>query len=282
MVSARRIEEKVSLVVERYPREVEPLAPGAADLLDAALDRREHPQPQQVDLQKAGVGAGVLVPLDDLAPLHRRRHHRADLDQRPGRDHHPARVLGGMAGKAHRLAAEPDQVPPARGARPTLAEGGGDVALDLLRAAVKVDDPRHPLDLSRRQAQRLAEVAHRPPRAVGGEGGDQGRAVGPVALVDPRDQLLADVAGKVEVDVGHRRHLLVEEAAGEQARLDRVDVGEPGQVADDRADARATAPPRGEHRAGRPRPPDLDRDLPGQLQQVAVQEEEAGEPEAGG
>ena len=101
------------LVVERDAREVEPLPAGAADLLDAALDRREHPQPEQVDLEEAGVGAGVLVPLDDLPPLHRRRHDRADVDQRPGGDHHPAGVLGGMAGQAHRLPAERDQRPPA-------------------------------------------------------------------------------------------------------------------------------------------------------------------------
>ena len=101
------------LVVERDPREVEALAAGAADLLDAALDGGEHPQPEQVDLEEAGVGAGVLVPLDDLPPLHRGRHDRADLDQRPGRDHHSAGVLGGVAGQPERLRAELDQDLPA-------------------------------------------------------------------------------------------------------------------------------------------------------------------------
>ena len=91
-----------------------------------------------------------------------------------------------------------------------------DVLLDLAAALVEADHPRHLLDLLLRQAKRLAEVAHGAARAVGGEGGDQRRVLGPVALVHARDQHLADVAGEVEVDVGHRGacRLLVEEAAG--------------------------------------------------------------------
>jgi hypothetical protein len=37
--------------------------------------------------------------------------------------------------------------------------------------------------------------------------------LGSVALDDANDELLADVAWEVEVDVGHRRELAVEEAA---------------------------------------------------------------------
>ncbi len=37
------------------------------DLLDAVLDGGEHPEAEQVDLEKAGVGTGVLVPLAELA-----------------------------------------------------------------------------------------------------------------------------------------------------------------------------------------------------------------------
>ena len=153
------------------------------------------------------------------------------------------------------------------------------MALDLAGLAVEADHPRHPLDLPRRQPEGLAEVAHRAPRTVGGEGGDQRRAVGAVAAVDLGDQDLADVAGEVEVDVGHRGDLLVEEAGDEEVGLDRVDVGEPGQEADDRADARAPPPPRRQHRPGRARPPHPHRHLARQLEQVAVQEEEPGEAE---
>jgi hypothetical protein len=56
--------------------------------------------------------------------------------------------------------------------------------------------------------------------------------------MDPRDELRTDVPREVEVDVRQRRDLLVEEAAEEERVLDRVDVREPGEVADDRGDRR--------------------------------------------
>ena len=101
-------------VVERDPREVDRLVVEARDQLDGLLDRREHPEPEQVDLQEAGVGARVLVPLADLAAGHRRRLHRDEVDQRPGGDHHPARVLGDVARQAGDLARQLAEGLPAR------------------------------------------------------------------------------------------------------------------------------------------------------------------------
>ena len=264
MVWAARIDSKVCSSLHVDPREVDVLVARRGDLLDAALDRREHPQPQQVDLQQAGVGAGVLVPLDDLAAGHRRRHDRADLDQRLGRDHHPARVLGGVARQPQRLAAELEQRPPARRPRPLGAERRDQVALELARGLVEADRPGDLVDLFGRQPERLAEVADDAARAVGREGGDEGRALGAVDLVDARDQHLADVAGEVEVDVRHRFDPLAEEAAGEEVALDRVDVREPGQVADDRADAGAAAAARRQVAAGG----GVAADLPGRTRSV--------------
>ncbi len=144
---------------------------------------------------------------------------------------------------------------------------------------MEADDPRHFVDLRRRQPQSLAEVADDAARAVGGKGGDQGRAVGAVDLVDAGDQDLADVAGEVEVDVGDRGRTVAEEAAGEEFRLDRVDVGEAGQVADDRADAGASPAAGRQDFANRATAANLERDVAGQLEQVVVEEEEAGEAE---
>ncbi len=100
-----------------------------------------------------------------------------------------------------------------------------------------------------------------------------------VALVDPQDQPLPDIAREVQVDIRHGLKLLVEEAAVEQPVLDRIDVRQPHQVADDRADRRAAPAPGWQ--AGAPadgaRPAHLAGHLRGQLLQVAVDEEEAGE-----
>ena len=87
-------------VVERDPGEVDRGAVDLRDLLDAVLDGGEHPEAEQVDLEEAGVGAGVLVPLAELAPCHRGRLHRDEVDQRPRRDHHAARMLGDVARQA--------------------------------------------------------------------------------------------------------------------------------------------------------------------------------------
>ena len=93
-----------------------------------------------------------------------------------------------------------------------------------------VDRARHALDLAGRQPQGLAQVPHRP-RAIRRERRDQRRAIRAVALVDPRDQLLTNVAREIEVDVGRLVDLLVQEPSHEQLALHGVDVGEAGQVA---------------------------------------------------
>jgi hypothetical protein len=100
-------------VIELDPGEVDRLALGLGDLDDAVLDRGEHAEAEQVDLQEARVRAGVFVPLADLAPLHRRRLHRDELDERTAGDDHPARVLGDVPGQAGDLAREHAQCSPA-------------------------------------------------------------------------------------------------------------------------------------------------------------------------
>ena len=126
-VSALWISRVDDLVLERDPRQVDRLAMQVRDLLDAVLDRREHPQPEQVDLQEACVGARVLVPLADLPPFHRGRLHRDELDERPCRDHHPARMLREVPRQAADLAAQLGEGP-AIAARRSFASPSGSFA----------------------------------------------------------------------------------------------------------------------------------------------------------
>ncbi len=148
----------------------------------------------------------------------------------------------------------------------------------LLRVPA-VGDAREPLQLGEREPERLADVADRAARAVGGEAGDERGVLAPVALGDAEDQLLADVAREVEVDVRHRHQLAVEEAAEREVLRDRVDVREAGQVADDRPHRRAPAPAGRQPAPRRARPADPVRELPRQLEHLPVEEEEAGEAE---
>ena len=101
----------------------------------------------------------------------------------------------------------------------------------------------------------------------------------PVALGDRDDQLLADVAREVEVDVRHRRELAVQEAPEREVVLDRIDVGEAREVADDRADRAATSSSRREKVPRRVPAAHLERGLAGELEHLVVEEEEPREPE---
>ena len=175
---------------------------------------------------------------------------------------------------------ELDQPPPAALALAAVPQRDLDVTVDrVARPALR--PARDALDLARRQPERLAELTDRAARAVGREGGDERGALAAVALVHARDEDLADVAREVEVDVGQRGDLLVEEAPEQELVLDRVDVREPGEVADDRGHRRPPAAPgrkQGAHRVGASH---LDRHLARELEHVAVQQEEPREAEAG-
>ena len=78
-------------------REVDVDALVRLDHREHLLDRAEHPEAEEVHLHDAEVGAVVLVPLDDDAPLHRRGLERDDLVEPSHRHDHPARVLPEVA-----------------------------------------------------------------------------------------------------------------------------------------------------------------------------------------
>ncbi len=213
----------------------------SGDLVDALLDRAQHAESEQVDLQEAGVGARVLVPLADLATLHGCGHERHELVEPTRGDDHPTRVLREVArqpgdlGGQERERAEASIVGPLGHAGQARHLGA-----DGLRV-VAVGGAGQTVEVGRGQSEHLAELANRPARAVGGERGDQCRSIATVALVHRGDQLRAHVAWKVEVDVRRGDHLAVEEASEREPGRHGVDVREARQVADDRAD-RGAAP----------------------------------------
>ena len=182
-------------------------------------------------------------------------------------------MLGLVAREAPGVAREPHERLPARGA------AARHVALDVVTRFPGIDRAGKPLDLAGRQPQRLREVAHRRAHLEGGERGHQRAAIAAVAVVHARDEHVPHIAREIEVDVRQGGELLVQEAPEEQLVLHRVHMREAGEVADDRGHARAAAA------AGRQQPasglgtPDVHRHLTGQLEQIAVEEEEARQPE---
>ena len=101
----------------------------------------------------------------------------------------------------------------------------------------------------------------------------------PVALGDADDELLADVAREVEVDVRYRCELPVQEATEREVVRDRIDVREAGEVADDGADRAPSSTARRQEAPRRVRAPHLARAFARDLEHLVVEEEEAREPE---
>ncbi len=101
----------------------------------------------------------------------------------------------------------------------------------------------------------------------------------PVALGDRDDQLLPDVAREVEVDIGNRGELSVQEAPEREVVRDGVDVREAGEVADDRAHRAASPAPRRQEPSRRLGAAHLECALARELQHLVVEEEEPGEAE---
>src|SRR6476620_6711143 len=121
-------------------------------------------------------------------------------------------MLRDVTGEARDLRKQLGERPPAGGAGAQLAQRLLHPGTGVLAGLVDVHGTGEALDFAERQSRRLAEIADGAARLVCGEGGDERRALRPVTLVDPGDQLLADVPREVEVDVRDLGELLVQEA----------------------------------------------------------------------
>src|SRR5512141_3184393 len=82
--------------------EVDLLAAVFLDERQCVADNGHHAEPQQIDLDYAEPLAIVLVPLDDVAVLHRSGLERHDAVETPERDDHSARMLAEVAWKIER------------------------------------------------------------------------------------------------------------------------------------------------------------------------------------
>src|SRR5699024_6631634 len=93
------------------------------------------------------------------------------------------------------------------------------------------------------------------------------------------DHPLADFTREIEIDIRDRGELLVQEASDIEIVPERIDRRETDQVADDRTDRRAAATPRWQEytRTRRLAATNLGGDSPGEIEQVAIEQEETGE-----
>ncbi len=130
----------------------------------------------------------------------------------------------------HRLLLPHRLQPRLVGDRPVEPDRGRRVERDHLGDAV---------DLAVGHLQHAADVANAGPRLQRPEGDDLGDVVGAVFLLDVVDHLVAAVLAEVDVEVGHRHPVRIEEALEQEAEAERIEIGDGQRPGDHRAGAGA-------------------------------------------
>ena len=97
------------------------------------------------------------------------------------------------------------------------------------------------VDLPVGHLQHPADVAQHPPRLQRAEGDDLGDLIAAVTPLHVADDLVAPLLAEVDVEVGHRHALGIEEALEQEAEADRVEIGDGQRIGDQRAGTRAAA-----------------------------------------
>ena len=185
-------------------------------------------------------------------------------------DDDACRVSGGVAVQTLQLQADVQELLVLRPAVGGLHELGV-----FLQRRVQVDlrplgnELRDGIGLVVGDVKHSGDVADDRARLQGAEGDDLAHLVFPVFVRDVGDHLFAAAMAEVDVEVGHRNSLRVEEALEEEPVLQGVDVRDLEAVGDERPRARA-AP--GTHR---------DAILLGVVDEVPHDEEVAGEAHGG-
>ena len=117
---------------------------------------------------------------------------------------HAAHVLAQAPGRVHELGGQLDEVAPAPGLHP-VPEGGELQHLGPeVGGVVGVDLPGEELQVLRGQPQGLAQVLDDALHRVGGDGPGEDRELGAEVAVHAADELVAEAAGEVQVDVGEQ------------------------------------------------------------------------------
>ena len=239
-------------VVQRQVFQDERVTAVGLDVVERVVDDREVAKPQEVHLDEAeGLARGIVELRDDLAvllPLH----DRDDVDERLAR-HDDA---GGVHAPLALQVLEPDcRVEHGLGLGIGLDEGAELARLfesrvipvehALERHVLSHHGRRHRLGEALPHAEREAEhasgVLQRLLRLDGAVRDDLRDALVAVLLGDVLDHLGATAVVEVDVEVGHRDAVGVEEALEDEAVLQRVEIGDLHGVRGHRSRAGAAA-----------------------------------------
>ena len=176
--------------------------------------------------------------------------------------------VGGGSEQAQ-LAHVVEQLPHALASLGRLGEELGEATVRLQvpthhHRVVRLERLGHAVDQRPRETQRVAHLADGRTCPVGDDVADHAGVLGPIALVDIADDLLAAGGGEVDVHVGVGGATLVDEAFEEQLVADGIDAGDAEGVGHDGVAGAATTLRR-------------DAALAGKAHEVPADEEELGE-----
>ena len=239
-------------VVERDRIEVDLDPAVGLDQLDRLAQDRQVRQAEEVELEQPERLDGVHLELGHEPVRVRRALEWHELGQRLAADHDAGGVGARVAGDALELAGEVDELADLWVGLDQLAELGRDLErLVELDPELVRDGLGDPVDLAVAHPEDPADVADRRPGEHRPEGDDLGHVVLAVLPPDVGDDLLAPPVLEVDVDVGHRHPVGVEEPLERQLVEDRVDRGDPQGVGHDRARARSPGRSSGSAARGR-------------------------------
>ena len=129
--------------------------------------------------------------------------------------------------------------------RSSLSRGSPSIAWARRHRIGRVhrDQLAQTIDLAIGHLQHAADIAANGARLQFAESDDLRDVVLAVALLDIVDHLVAPVLAEIDVEIGHRHALGIEEALEQQIEAEGIEVGDGERIGDERACARAAPRP---------------------------------------
>ena len=218
------LEQLVGLgIIERQLLEIHLVARRLLDVLDGVIEQGERAQPQEVHLQKTDALDLLHRPLrGDFALVLLALVQRREFCDGPGRDHDAGRVHRGMAGHALETPGDLQELPDALVGLLQLGElrhlGERRVQRHVQRGRNHLGDAVHFRD---RHLHDPADVTHHGARLHGAERDDLGHVLAAVLRRDVRDDFPAPPLAEVDIDIGQRHALGVQEPLEVQIEVQR-------------------------------------------------------------
>ena len=239
---ARRQEFEGLRVVERDRVEIDGDPAVFLHEIDRLAEDRQVREPQEVELEQAHRLDGVHLVLGHQRVRVGRLLEWHELGERLAADDDAGGVRAGVPGDALEMPREVGD-PLDRGVRLDLLaqRGGGPDGLLERDPELVRDGLRDAVDLAVRVTEHPADVADGGPREHRAEGDDLCDVVLAVLAPDVGDDLVAPAVLEVDVDVGHRHAVGVEEALERELVEDRVDRRDAERVGDDASRGTAAA-----------------------------------------